>query len=100
MPREWDAESYDALPLPHTAWGTGVLDRLAAHRLPEAARVLDAGCGTGRDAAAARERWPAMRTVLLDASEQMLAQAQTKPGATAEYLHADLIQPLSTQSMP
>lgn len=95
MPREWDAKSYDALPLPHTAWGTGVLDRLAAHRLPEAARVLDAGCGTGRDAAAARERWPAMRIVLLDGSEQMLAQARTKLGETAEYVHADLMQPLS-----
>jgi trans-aconitate 2-methyltransferase len=95
MPREWNAKGYDALPLPHTAWGTGVLDRLAAHRLPESARVLDAGCGTGRDAAAARERWPAMRIALLDGSEQMLAQARTKLGETAEYMHADLMQPLS-----
>ncbi|MEO7942199.1 MAG: methyltransferase domain-containing protein, partial [Marmoricola sp.] len=95
MPREWDAKSYDALPLPHTAWGISVLDRLAAHRLSEAARVLDAGCGTGRDAAGARERWPDMRIVLLDGSEQMLTQARTKLGETAEYVHADLMQPLS-----
>lgn len=94
MSREWDAQSYDTLPLPHTAWGTGVLDRLASHRLPEAARVLDAGCGTGRDAAAARARWPALHLVLLDGSEQMLTQARTKLGDTAEYVHADLMQPL------
>ena len=47
--REWDAASYDALPLPHVGWGLRVLDRmdLAGDEL-----VLDAGCGTGRDAAA------------------------------------------------
>lgn len=94
MPREWDAQSYDTLPLPHTAWGTGVLDRLAAHDIPPDARLLDAGCGTGRDAAAARERWPAARLVLLDGSEQMLARARTRLGDAAEYVHADLMQPL------
>lgn len=94
MPREWDAQSYDTLPLPHTAWGTGVLDRLAAYDLEPGARLLDAGCGTGRDATAARDRWPAASLVLLDGSEQMLAQARTKLGDTPEYVHADLMQPL------
>ena len=44
--REWDASTYDALPLPHVAWGQRVLDRM---RLEGDERVLDAGCGTGRD---------------------------------------------------
>ena len=28
MTRSWDAATYDRLPLPHVAWGEGVLDRL------------------------------------------------------------------------
>lgn len=94
MTREWDARSYDGLRLPHTTWGSGVLDRLATHRLPEGARVLDAGCGTGRDAAAARGRWPALEMVLLDGSDQMLTQARTKLDDSVEYVHADLMWPL------
>ncbi len=96
MLREWNAEAYDALPLPHTQWGVGVLDRLAAHRLPEA-RVLDAGCGTGRDAGEALARWPGLHLVLLDGSERMLDQARTKLGGAAEYVHADLIDPIPVE---
>ena len=97
MPREWNARSYDALSLPHTKWGAGVLDRLDSHRLSETARVLDAGCGTGRDAAAALARWPDLRLVLLDGSEHMLDQARTKLGGAAEYVHANLIQPIPVE---
>ena len=56
--REWDASTYDALPLPHVAWGQRVLDRM---RLEGDERVLDAGCGTGRDGEALLERWPDVR---------------------------------------
>jgi trans-aconitate 2-methyltransferase len=94
MPREWNAHSYDSLPLPHTAWGAGVLRRLGAYELPLAARLLDAGCGTGRDAAAARATWPDRQFVLLDGSLQMLDQARVKLGESAEYVLADLMQPL------
>jgi trans-aconitate 2-methyltransferase len=94
MPRDWNAMSYDSLPLPHTGWGRRVLDRLAAHALPDDARVLDAGCGTGRDAAATLARWPGLRLVLLDGSQQMLERARLRLGEAAQYVHADLQQPL------
>ncbi len=45
-PREWDATSYDALPLPHERWGRGLLATLA---LRGDERVADVGAGTGRD---------------------------------------------------
>ncbi|NYG53887.1 methyltransferase domain-containing protein [Nocardioides perillae] len=92
-PREWDAPAYDALPLPHLAWGRGVLDRAA---LVGHERVLDAGCGTGRDAAALLERHPDVDLVVLDGSRRMLEAARGKLGARATYVHADLARPLPT----
>ncbi len=89
--REWDAASYDALPLPHVAWGQWVLDRMG---LRGNERVLDAGCGTGRDAAALLERWPGVRMVGIDGSQQMLDQARERLGDRAALLRADLTQPL------
>ena len=91
MPHEWDAAAYDALPLPHEDWGRRVLDRM---RLRGDERVLDAGCGTGRDAAALLQRQPDVRLVCLDASERMLAQARERLGERAEFVRADLDQPL------
>ena len=55
---EWNAAAYDALPLPHVAWGRRVLDRMG---LEGDERVIDAGCGTGRDGEALLERWPGVR---------------------------------------
>jgi trans-aconitate 2-methyltransferase len=68
---EWDARNYDALPLPHVEWGTGVVRRLD----PQPGELLlDLGCGTGRDV----EHLLALRTgvevVGVDASRQMLAE--------------------------
>ncbi|MCW2607251.1 MAG: trans-aconitate methyltransferase [Frankiales bacterium] len=91
MTREWDAASYDALPLPHVAWGRGVVDRLA---LTATERVLDAGCGTGRDAALVLERHPDVDLVVLDGSAQMLDAARERLGTRAAYVHADLTAPL------
>ncbi|MFA6299633.1 MAG: class I SAM-dependent methyltransferase [Nocardioides sp.] len=92
MPREWDATTYDALTLPHEQWGRLVLDRM---RLSGDERVLDAGCGTGRDAAALRERWPGVRLVELDGSQQMLDVARGRLGDDGvTYVQADLRQPL------
>ena len=44
---EWDARSYDALPLPHEHWGATAIAQL---RLNGDETVLALGCGTGRDA--------------------------------------------------
>lgn len=91
-PREWDATTYDTLTLPHEQWGRGVLDRL---RLAGDEVVLDVGCGTGRDAAALRARWPDVRLVALDGSQQMLDVARTRLGdKRVSYVHADLMEPL------
>jgi trans-aconitate 2-methyltransferase len=89
--REWDAASYDALPLPHVAWGHRVLDRM---RLAGDEVVLDAGCGTGRDAAALLERWPGVRVVGVDGSQQMLDQARARLGDRATLVRADLTERL------
>ena len=91
MPFEWDAPTYDALPLPHVEWGQRVLDRM---RLTGTERVLDAGCGTGRDAAAALERWPGIDLVCLDASVRMIDAAKERLGERASYVVADLTEPL------
>jgi trans-aconitate 2-methyltransferase len=49
MPHDWDAATYDRLPIPMTRWGLQVLERLD---LSGDERVLDAGCGTGQVTAA------------------------------------------------
>jgi trans-aconitate 2-methyltransferase len=52
---EWDARSYDALPLPHKHWGATAIAQL---RLNGNETVLDLGCGPQRrgPALAARPR--------------------------------------------
>lgn len=89
--REWDATSYDALPLPHVEWGRRVLDRMG---LRGDELVLDAGCGTGRDAAALLERWPGVRMVGIDGSQRMLDQARERLGDRATLVRGDLTRPL------
>lgn len=92
MAREWDATTYDELTLPHVEWGRRVLDQL---ELTGTELVLDAGCGTGRDAVALREHWPGVRLVALDGSQQMLDVAREHLGDDGvTYLHGDLTQPL------
>lgn len=75
MRREWDASTYDALPLPHTRWGQLTLADLplAGHET-----VIDIGCGTGRDTAALLDRLPRGRVVAVDGSPQMLDRLRSK----------------------
>ncbi|MYS19657.1 trans-aconitate 2-methyltransferase [Streptomyces sp. DvalAA-14] len=94
MPREWDATTYDSLPLPHLGWGLRTLGRLP---LRGDERVLDAGCGTGRDTAGLLDRLPAGRVVAVDASVRMLDQLRTRLAGRldrVEVVRADLTEPL------
>lgn len=94
-PREWDAVTYDALPLPHQQWGHGVLNTL---ELRGDERVLDLGAGTGRDTAVLLQRLPRGHVVAVDGSAAMLTQLRSRlRGTGAERLtivQADLSAPL------
>lgn len=94
MVREWDAVSYDTLPLPHVQWGARAIRRLT---LTGRERVLDAGCGTGRVTEQLLERLPDGRVVALDGSRSMLDQLQVRLASSldrVELVHADLRRPL------
>lgn len=94
-PREWDAATYDALPLPHERWGRRLLATL---ELRGDERVADVGAGTGRDTEALLERLPRGSVVAIDASTTMLARLRERLGAVGPdrltVLHADLREPL------
>ncbi|CAJ62026.1 MULTISPECIES: class I SAM-dependent methyltransferase [Frankia] len=94
MPREWDARTYDSLPLPHLYWGRKTLGRLT---LTGAETVLDAGCGTGRDTSALLDLLPDGRVIALDGSAAMLAQLRARLADRldrVEVIQADLLEPL------
>jgi trans-aconitate 2-methyltransferase len=86
-PREWDAETYDAISDPQFSWGMEVLDRLEL-RGDEA--VIDAGVGSGRVAEKLLDRLPSGSLLAVDASEAMIAKARERLGDRASYLVADL----------
>lgn len=97
-PREWDATTYDSLPLPHQRWGRGVLASLP---LRGDERILDVGAGTGRDTALLLERLPRGHVVAVDGSTAMLAQLRDRLAgvgpARLTTLHADLTAPLTLE---
>jgi trans-aconitate 2-methyltransferase len=86
-PREWDAETYDAISIPQFSWGMEVLERLEL-RGDEAA--IDAGCGSGRVAERLADRLLSGSLLAVDASEAMIAKARERLGSRASYLVADL----------
>src|SRR5262249_26923514 len=94
VPHEWDAQTYDSLALPHTLWGRRTLARLDPSGV---SRVLDAGCGTGRDKKLLLDLIPDVRVVAVDASRPMLEQLATRVAdrrERVEIIHADLTEPL------
>ncbi|HEX3173748.1 MAG TPA: methyltransferase domain-containing protein [Solirubrobacterales bacterium] len=86
-PREWDAETYDAISDPQFSWGLEVLERL---ELQGDETVLDAGCGSGKVTAELAKRLPRGRIVAVDASQAMIAKARERLGEGASYVVADL----------
>jgi trans-aconitate 2-methyltransferase len=86
-PREWDADTYDAVSDPQFSWGMEVLERL---RLRGDEAALDAGCGSGRVTAELAKRLPEGRVVAVDASEAMIAKARGRLGDSVSYLISDL----------
>lgn len=91
---EWDAQSYDALPLPHKRWGPSAIARL---RLAGNETVADIGAGTGRDAEQLLEVLPRGRVLAIDGSQQMLAQLRERLAGQldrVQVLQADLREPL------
>jgi trans-aconitate 2-methyltransferase len=88
-PREWDAETYDAVSDPQYEWGMEVLERL---ELRGNETALDAGCGSGRVTEELVRRLPAGRVIAVDGSEAMLVKARERLGDRASYLVADLAE--------
>jgi trans-aconitate 2-methyltransferase len=94
VPRDWDAETYDAIADPQFRWGAAVLDRLELHGDET---VLDAGCGSGRVTALLAERLPGGRVIALDGSTSMLETARRRLapfGDRIRFVLADLMAPL------
>lgn len=100
MTISWDPDRYDALPLPHEEWGRGVV---AGLNLIGDETLVDAGCGSGRDAALALASLPRGRIIGLDASPAMLAACERRFAAVdqVEVRHGDLMGrwPLDTASV-
>jgi trans-aconitate 2-methyltransferase len=86
-PREWDADTYDAISDPQFEWGTEVLARLA---LSGDESAIDAGCGSGKVTEKLLERLPDGRLLAVDGSEAMIAKAKERLGERATYLVTDL----------
>lgn len=73
--KAWDGAAYDALPLPHEQWGVRTI---AALNLQANETLLDAGCGTGRDAQLALKQLTAGSLICVDQSSTMLEQCRNR----------------------
>lgn len=73
-----------------------IIEAAARHTTPRA--ILEAGCGTGRNLAALRRRFPAARLTGVDLSADMLGRAERKlarSGARAALVEAPYAAPLA-----
>src|SRR5438034_1727948 len=92
MPRDWDADAYDRLPIPMTRWGSEVVGWL---ELSGDERVLDAGCGTGQVTRELLRRLPNGTVVALDGSTSMIEQPRRRlDDDRVEFVVHDLLDPL------
>jgi SAM-dependent methyltransferase len=86
------ASTYDASPLQPTLFAPvhQTALQLAQHLVPDARRVLDVGCGTGRLLRQARQRYRPAELVGVDLARGMLAAAirATTTELRIHYLHA------------
>ena len=85
------------MPLPHRRWGWGC-QAISRLQLTGDERVLDIGCGTGRDAQRLLDLLPHGRIVAVDGSRQMLAELTARLRDQLDritILHADLREPLN-----
>ena len=92
----WDGAAYDALPLPHEQWG---IRTIAALNLQPNETLLDAGCGTGRDAQLALEQLSDGALICVDQSSTMLDQCRSRFGqdSRVRILEGDLDQALPVE---
>lgn len=87
--REWDAETYQRISVPHEEWAGAVLARLS---LNGEETVLDAGCGTGRVTRMLVERLPNGRVIAVDGSQAMVESVRGVIRPDDEALVADLVE--------
>jgi len=87
--RDWDAESYQRVSVPHEEWARSVLDRLP---LAGDETVLDAGCGSGRVTGLLIERLETGRVVAVDGSPSMIESVREVLRPEDEALVADLTE--------
>ena len=89
-PRDWNANSYDAISAPQQEWGAKVVERLS---LRGDETVLDAGAGTGRVSEMVLERLPRGRLIAVDGSPSMAARARERlPADRVSVICADLLE--------
>src|SRR5229473_2046126 len=76
MAQEWDSASYHRLSDPQYGWGLKLVTKLQALPFQPPARILDAGCGTGRVTAELLRAFPLADVTAVDASQNMVDQAR------------------------
>ena len=87
--REWDADGYQRISVPHEEWAQALMERLP---LNGDETVLDAGCGSGRVTRMLVERLPAGRVVAVDGSAAMVGKVREVLRPRDEAFVADLTQ--------